>query len=329
MSEEDVKADVTEEIGAIPVAVDQPVFRHDGGRIGKEIDPKSITPYNFRNPGSMRLGDLRQFEQVTRKFVEHLTARLSTFLRMECTVKMVTFSTAAYSEFTASLDEVTNIAIFQVDPLDGIGIMDMSLPLSLCVADRMLGGKGKVADSDRGLTEIETALVEDAAHLILTELTRHWPERATAYVPSIIGHDSSARFLNTAEDDALHIIIQTEMAIGECKGMMQLGIPFSMIEPIVKLMDSSRPKPGDVRSRSVEWRSQFSGIHVPLVAEWVVKEMAVREVIKLQPGDVLEMSRDLIGQTQVRLSNATEFIGTAGVEDGRVAVQLTQRKTPE
>ena len=59
------------------------------------------------------------------------------------------------------------------------------------------------------------------------------------------------------------------------------------------------------------------------------KEMSVGEVIQLRPGDILEMSRDLIAQTNVRLSNATEFIGTAGVEDGRVAVQLTKRKTLE
>jgi len=106
-------------------------------------------------------------------------------------------------------------------------------------------------------------------------------------------------------------------------------MPLSMVEPVIKLMDNSRPKAGEIKSRAVEWRSQFNGIHVPVIAEWVVRQMAVSDVIKLQPGDVLEMSRDLIGQTQVRLSNATEFIGTAGVEDGRVAVQLTKRTTPE
>jgi hypothetical protein len=57
--------------------------------------------------------------------------------------------------------------------------------------------------------------------------------------------------------------------------------------------------------------------------------MAIGEVIQLRPGDILEMSRELIARTLVKLSNTTGFIGTAGVEDGRVAVQLTQRKTLE
>jgi len=57
--------------------------------------------------------------------------------------------------------------------------------------------------------------------------------------------------------------------------------------------------------------------------------MPIGEVIKMRPGDVLEMSRDLITQTQIRLSNSTSFVGTAGVENGHVAVQLTHRKNLE
>jgi len=41
------------------------------------------------------------------------------------------------------------------------------------------------------------------------------------------------------------------------------------------------------------------------------------------------MDRQLIARTHVKLSNTTGFIGTAGIENGRVAVQLTQRKTTE
>ena len=211
----------------------------------------------------------------------------------------------------------------------GIVILDLSLPLSLTIADRMLGGKGRLSDANRSLTEIEVALLEDVAQLILVEWTQQWPEQEVSFTPSIVGHDTSGRFLQTAEADVVHVTIQAEVILGECVGQMQMGIPFAMVEPIVKLMAVARLKGGDAKSRSISWRKPFNGINVPVVAEWVVKDMAVREVIELRPGDVLEMDRDLISRTHIRFSNATEFIGTAGVEDGRVAVQLTQRKTLE
>ena len=42
-------------------------------------------------------------------------------------------------------------------------------------------------------------------------------------------------------------------------------------------------------------------------------------------GQVIELSRDLIAQTTVRLSNTEEFTGTVGMQNGHIAVQLGQR----
>lgn len=329
MSDEEVQIEPMAETAADPDDRDQRIFGHDGRRMDSEIDRSTIETYNFRNPGFLRQGDLRQLELLHQKFVEHLSARLSTFLRMECVVRMVKFGSATFSRLADSMKGTSHVTLFQVEFLRGIGILDVSLPLSLAIADRMLGGKGRLSDANRSLTEIEVALLEDVAQLILVEWTHQWPEQEVTFTPSIVGHDTSGRFLQTAEADVVHVTIQTEVVIGECVGQLQMGIPFAMVEPIVKLMAIARLKGADTKSRTIAWRRPFNGINVPVVAEWVVKDMRIGEVIKLRPGDILEMNRDLISKTHVRLSNTTGFIGTAGVEDGRVAVQLTQRKNTE
>jgi flagellar motor switch protein FliM len=328
MSEE-AESEALEEADAESGSPKLPIFAHDGKRIEAEVDRSTIETYNFRNPGYLRQGDLRQLELLHQKFVEHLSARLSTFLRMECLVKMVKFGSATFSRLIEMMKGTSHISLFQVEFLRGVGILDLSLPLSLAIADRMLGGKGSLSEATRSLTEIEVALLEDVAQLILVEWTQQWPEQEISFTPTVVGHDTSGRFLQTAEADVVHVTILAEVVLGECVGQLQMGIPFAMVEPIVKLMATARLKGGDAKARTIAWRVPFNGINVPVVAEWIVKEMSVGEVIQLRPGDVLEMSRDLIAQTNVRLSNATEFIGTAGVEDGRVAVQLTKRKTLE
>jgi len=306
-----------------------PIYAFDGRRLDAEVDRSTINAYNFRNPGFLRQGDLRQLELVHQKFVEHLCARLSTFLRMECLVKMIKFGSSTFSLITDSMKSTTHVSLFQVEFLRGIGILDMSLPLSLAISDRLLGGKGRLNDTNRGLTEIEIALIEDVAQLVLVEWTHQWPEQEIVFTPMIIGHDTSGRFLQTAEADVVHITLNLEVILGECVGQMQLFIPFAMVEPIVKLMAVARLKASEAKTRTIEWRRPFNNINVPVIAEWFVKDMAIADVLQLRPGDVLEMDRELIAHTQVKLSNTTGFIGTAGVEDGRVAVQLTQRKTSE
>jgi flagellar motor switch protein FliM len=302
------------------------VYGFDGHRMDDEINRAAIAPYNFRNPGFLHQADLRQLELIHQKFVEHLCARLSTFLRMECLVKMIKFGSSTFSLITDSMKAATHVTLFQVEFLRGIGILDISLPLSLAIADRLLGGKGRLSDANRGITEIEIALIEDVVQLILAEWTHQWPEQEISFAPSIIGHDTSGRFLQTAEADVVHVTINLEVILGECVGQMQLFIPFAMVEPIVKLMNVARLKATESKVRSVEWRRPFNNINVPVIAEWFVKDMSIGDVLQLKPGDVLEMDRDLIARTNIKLSNTTGFIGTAGVEDGRVAVQLTQRK---
>jgi flagellar motor switch protein FliM len=306
-----------------------PIYGFDGQRMDDEVDRAAITPYNFRNPGFLRQGDLRQLELLHQKFVEHLCARLSTFLRMECVVKMIKFGSSTFSLITDSMKNTTHVTLFQVEFLRGIGILDMSLPLSLAIADRLLGGKGRLSETTRGITEIEIALIEDVVQLILLEWTHQWPEQEISFAPSIIGHDTSGRFLQTAEADVVHVTINLEVILGECVGQMQLFIPFAMVEPIVKLMATARLKASESKTRTIEWRRPFNTINVPVIAEWFVKDMSVADVLQLRPGDVLEMDRDLIARTNIKLSNTTGFIGTAGVEDGRFAVQLTHRKTSE
>jgi flagellar motor switch protein FliM len=308
---------------------DGPIYAFDGRRMDAQMDRATIQPYDFHNPGPLRQEDLRRLELLHQKLAEHLCARLSTFLRMECMVKLLKFGDDTFSHITESMKAFSHVTLFQVEFLRGIGILDMSLPLSLAIADRLLGGKGRLSETDRGLTEIEIALLEDFVQLVLVEWTHQWPEQELSFAPSIIGHDSSGRFLHTGEADVIHIMVNLEVVFGECVGQIQLFVPFAMIEPIVKLMTVARLKPADSRSRSIEWRQPFDTINVPVLAEWFVKDIAVSDVLLLRPGDVLEMDRQLIARTHVKLSNTTGFIGTAGIENGRVAVQLTQRKTTE
>jgi flagellar motor switch protein FliM len=63
---------------------------------------------------------------------------------------------------------------------------------------------------------------------------------------------------------------------------------------------------------------------VPVVAQWKVNEIRVQDLIALTPGDVLPLDPDLIARTHIQLANSREFIGSVGIQNGRVAVQLTK-----
>ncbi len=299
------------------------VYKWDGSR----VEPPEIEPdiYNFRNPGFLSQADLRQLAMTHEKYVQHLSARLSTFLRMECMIKIRKLNSSTFAKFCDGIQSPTHVTLFEVEPLRGVGVLDMSLPLALAIVDRLLGGKGRVIEAGNNLTEMETALVEDAVQLILTEWSNQWHDNNWNFQPRCIGTDTSGRFLQTSAAEAVTLMVDLEVTLGECVEHMQMGVPFSMIEVIVKKMQQSRLKGNESRNKQLEWRAPYEAIDVPVTADWVVAQMTVEEVLNLRPDDMIPVPMTLIENTRVRLSDTPQFVGTVGIENGHVAVELTSR----
>ena len=237
--------------------VSGPVFDHEGNRL-EGVDPARLARYNFHNPVFLSQADLRQLGGLHQRFVQHLSARLSTFFRMECGLKIAKFGTATFAEFCATLGNPTHLTIFQIEPLRGVGIVEISLPLGLTMADRLLGGKGRATSTDRALTEIEETLLEDAIQLIVNEWTQILEGEKTILKPLCIGHETSGRFLQTSTPETVFVTTKVDVTLGELTGCLQIGVPFSMIEAMVKRMQVARQSGDDPQPKQVQWRAPFA-----------------------------------------------------------------------
>jgi flagellar motor switch protein FliM len=307
-----------------PNSTEPPAFNMHGERL-PSLDRSKLTPYDFRNPGFIGEADLRQLHTMYERFVQHLAARLSTYVRMECGLKLATFNNETFAKFCESLATPTHLTLFQVEPMRGVGIVDLHLPIGLALADRLLGGKGKASETNRGLTEIEVELLADAIQVVITEWTALWEDPSVEYHPQCIGHETSGRFLKTSPADAPFLVAAIDFTLGELTGKMHVGVPFSMIETVVKTMQAARQRGTTLSPKQIKWRAPFAGISVPVIAEWQVREIALGDVLRMQAGHVIQLPRELIAQTRVRLSNTEEFTGTVGMQNGQIAVQLGQR----
>lgn len=301
-----------------------PAFSMHGERM-HGFDTSSVTRFDFRNPDFVSQTDIRLLNTLHTQFVQHLSARLSTFMRMECGLKLTEFGPKPFAQFTQSLAEASHVTLFQVSPLNGVGIVAMALPLGLAMADRLLGGKGRPAAGERILTEIEIALLDDVVHLALQEWSGLWEKEDAALQATTIGHETGGRFLQTSAPETSIIVTQMDLTIGELTEKVSLGIPFPMIEAMLRQRQSAQPRAAEGAPKKLQWRTPYAGIAVPVSAEWKLQDMTLGEVMRFSEGQVLSLSRDLVTETHIRFSNTEEFLGTAGVQNGLVAVQLTKR----
>jgi flagellar motor switch protein FliM len=184
--------------------------------------------------------------------------------------------------------------------------------------------------AERYLTEIEVTLLEDIVIMILEEWCSQWKDAKELH-PTVIGHESNGRFLQTSTKDAVVLTLTMEATFGECSEQIQIGIPYFTIEPLVRSLQASRQKEGTpaVKAQKAEWKPVYEHISLPVRAEWDAFELSLREVTELRVGDIIELPTGIVDRTTVKLNGSSKFSGTVGLDGETVVVKLTQKILPE
>jgi flagellar motor switch protein FliM len=212
----------------------------------------------------------------------------------------------------------------------GVGVLGIDLLLALAMADRFLGGKGRAPTVERLLTEIELTLMDDAIQIILASWSELWLTGGEGSGLRIIGHETSARCLPAPLGNEIFVMAEMEMSMGETVGPLHLAVPFSMVEPAVRKIQESQNHVAERKpAKQVQWRKQYAGIAVPVIAEWKVREMPLAEMLRIREGDVIELPNSLINHANLQLSEVATFVGTVGIQNGNVAIQITSQNSKE
>jgi flagellar motor switch protein FliM len=287
-----------------------------------------IRGHDFRQSGFLTPSELRRIRQRHEQFIRALAARLAMFLRLEFTLQLSKVQIVGYQKFIENLPGPTHITLFKTDPLKGVGLLVIPPRFGLTLVDRLLGGPGQAPEAGRDLTEIEIALIDQVATLILTEWCNHWPEMRGLH-PTLHGHENNSHFLQTATPDTAMLILTIIGGLGEQSEPMQIVFPYATVEPLMRLLSPSLPgsDAAPARATKPKWNSEFDEVKVPLIAEWQGLKMSAGEITRLKIGDLLALDPACAAQVQLSLNQVPKFIGRPGTSAGKWAVQLTSNIT--
>ena len=284
----------------------------------------SVRGHDFRQSGFLAPSELRRIRLRHEQFIRSLAARLAIFLRLEFTVQLGKLQIVSYQKFTEGLSSQNHITLFRVDPLKGVGLLVLSPKLGLSLVDRLLGGAGQMPETGRDLSEIEIALTDQLATLLLGEWCNHWPEMKELK-PALLGHENNSRFLQTAPPDTSMLILTMSAGIGEQLEPLQLAFPYATVEPLMRALSPTLPQVESAPSRAakLDWNREFNEVQVAASAQWHGLKISAAQITRLKLGDVLMLGPDCAGQVQFRLSDIPKFLAKPGMCGGKWAVQLT------
>jgi flagellar motor switch protein FliM len=305
------------------------------GDVKVPLDESIVKPFLFRQKGMLSSPDLGELTGIHKKLLARISARLVGLLRMEFKfdVDSVEISSAAGDQVLPKCAD-HQVMFFQADGVQGIGRLAFSKGLCFSVANRLLGGTGSIFSSpDRNPSEIEVALLEEVAVVVLDEWSKSMEVDGVPSLKVLIsGNEVGSEKVAPNLSKGQFFYVSASVDFGDMMGeTFVFVVPVSMIEERVEAMSARsieadlRPTEKPVSAKTVNWRSSYAGISVPVVADWEVTDITIEEVLKLAPGSLIRLPSELLDSTRIRVGDTDEFMGTVGQEDGRLAVHITNR----
>ena len=319
------QSDIDDILKSASSGAEDKVYTCDGESFPKD-QKVHIEPYDFRNPAFLTENEMRQMRIRQEKFIHYLMARLSMFLRMDFSMKMSSLSTTPYAKFVETINTPNFLTLFKFDQLPGVCILEIAPRLAMTIVDRLLGGRGHSVRDQRFLTELEMSMMDDVSSIILEEWCRQWEDLLSVHT-SLIGYESSGRFLQTAASDTIMLALTVECNLGDCSETMQLAIPYYTIEPIIKQMQEKTKSFASINSgpKKTQWHPSFGEIRVNCEAFWKLDSMCVADLMLLHAGDVIQLPKDILNQTFIAVEGDTRFLGEVGTEGEQLAVRIEKQ----
>jgi flagellar motor switch protein FliM len=190
--------------------------------------------------------------------------------------------------------------------------------------DRILGGNGESSTPQRAMTEIEQNVVDSVIKLLLEHLTETW-KSVTDIRFQIHARETRPQMLPVVSWNEIVILMTFDLKVGEARGLLNICVPASIIEASGgNFAQSWQQQRRDRTPHEARWLTDSLGQAQLTVTADVQTTLRTRELLHLEPGQVLSLGVPLDAGINVRVGDIVKFTGRLAMNAGRAAVQVQQ-----
>jgi len=270
---------------------------------GEETPNTGLKPYDFKSPNRLSREHIRRIEYLHSSVAKRLGVALAGL------VESVPSPGAVFS--------------FEIQPLGGLGIINVDLLLAFSLIDRLFGGTGDPLPEPRELTTIEQTVVRKVASKVLDEIALAWLAVAEAEFrqPKYV---ASLEFLSSPSFNESMVRVDLEIEKGTLTAGISIAYPYMVFEPIIKRggqkEDDSGKGEGNAQTRELIKRI----VPLELTAFLPLSMVRFGELMSLDKGDVLVLDAHVSDEVFMRVGKTPLLAGRPGKSRGNLAVKVTR-----
>lgn len=294
-------------------------------------DGQHIQVYDFRDASKFSKEQIRMLNFIFDSYAGRLSTLFSGLLRAACEVEVVSVEELkAFREYNNSLPTPAFLTIFDMPPLAGSCLMELSPAISFEIISRLFGGKGMAGEDapNKPFTDIEIAILSRVVQQMMEIMDESW-ERVTEVHASMDRIETSAQFAQIVAVTEPVALITLNVTVGETSDILNFCIPHLAIQPISKLLATSAwyneggSQGGEEEKSLEELAPRINNTILTLSARFNATSVTVEDIIHLQEGDVLQLNHMVKDPITVMVEHIPKFHGVVGKQGKRAAVRIT------
>jgi flagellar motor switch protein FliM len=313
-----------EEIDSLLTAISSGDVKAD--EIQKEGKKAKVKPYDFKRPEKFSRDQLRNLRFIHEAFARLSQNILSTFLRSIVNLSVVSVDQLTYKEFMSSINPPTVISVFSMGRLEGNCIFEINLSIVFVIIDRLFGGIGENYKNVRPLTDIEEAVITKVIEKFLKSYKESWVNVIPDLNPRLELIESNPQFVTVAGPNDICLLITLEVNIDEAEGIINICIPYMVIESVVDKLNAQTfigINKEDSSKNIVNIQKKLEKSKLDVIVELGRKNVFLRDLLALKAGDYIELNSSIKDKLKVRVQDEFKFLARPGVFENNYSVEIT------
>ncbi len=309
-----------EEIDALLTGVDS----GDVDTGDEQIADADVRGYDLTSQDKIVRGRLPTLEMIGEKFARQFRLDLQQLLRYPVDVGAGGVQVLKFSEYVQSLFVPTSLTLAKISPFMGACLIVMDAKLVYRLVDRLFGGAGHNVEGDaRDFTPTEQRVIGRIQQALAKVYEHAWSEVLDVSVQPI-GREINPGLLNQFAADDVMMVSTFRLEMSSGGGELHIAIPYESLEPFKSVLDSRLRVDGDEVDRSWNQRLEMGLLQtdVALRCEVAAKRVALKELLNLRVGDVIEI--DMPELHLVEVNQVPIFQGKLVESRGNLAFEYVQ-----
>ncbi|APC15324.1 flagellar motor switch protein FliM [Pseudomonas frederiksbergensis] len=308
-----------DEIDALLHGVDDGLVQTDNA-----AEPGGAKSYDLTSQDRIVRGRMPTLEMINERFARYTRISMFNMLRRSADVAVGGVQVMKFGEYVHSLYVPTSLNLVKIKPLRGTGLFILDAKLVFKLVDNFFGGDGRHAKIEgREFTPTELRVVRMVLEQAFIDLKEAWQaimEVNFEYINSEV-NPAMANIVGPSEA----VVVSTfHIELDGGGGDLHVTMPYSMIEPVREMLDAGFQS--DLDDQDERWvnalRQDLLDVDVPLSATVARRQLRLRDILHMQPGDVIPV--ELPEEMVMRANGVPAFKVKLGSHKGNLALQVIE-----